>query len=182
MMHHPKFNHRFSSTGYTLLELVISTALLAILLQVAIPEMSQLLSNWQRDKATRSITDHLALARSEAIRWSRRVVMCNSLDGHSCAPGSIKDWKSGWLVFQDLDNNGQFGAADKLIVLSQGETGVQSIRGNALIQRFVFMPTGMMASGMGTLEISPRTGVRQRITVNRIGRIRLSTESESSGA
>lgn len=174
-MRRPTIRRPYIVLGYTLIELVITTSLLAILLQMAVPEMNGMLSAWQRDRATRSITDHLALARSEAIRWSNRVVMCGSFDGHSCAPGSHKEWKSGWLVFQDLDNDGQLGTADKLIAVSQGIEGVQSIRGNAVVQRFVFMPTGMMASGMGTLEIVPRTGASQKITVNRIGRIRLST-------
>jgi type IV fimbrial biogenesis protein FimT len=167
--------------GFTLIELIISTALLAILLQVAIPAMTGLLSAWQRDNATRAITDHLALARSEAIRWSRRVVMCSSTDGQTCAPGSIRNWRSGWLVFQDLNEDGQFDSLDKLIAVSHGPDGVRDIRGNALVQRFVFMPTGMMASGMGTLEIVPRMGRSQRVTVNRIGRIRLSL-TDTTGA
>ncbi|WP_127807322.1 GspH/FimT family pseudopilin [Hydrogenophaga sp. NH-16] len=162
-------------SGYTLIELVVATALLAILIQLAVPPMSRLLSDWQRDNATRAITDHLALARSEAIRWSRRVVMCSSADGLRCSPGSNREWKSGWLVFQDIDSNGQFSPSDKLVAVSQGVSGIQSIRGNALLQRFVFMPTGMMASGMGTLEIIPETGASQRIIINRIGRIQLST-------
>lgn len=158
------------------MELVVATALLAILIQLAVPPMSRLLSDWQRDHATRAITDHLALARSEAIRWSQRVVMCSSVDGVRCSPGTNKEWKSGWLVFQDLDDNGQFNASDKLIAVSQGTSGILSIRGNALLQRFVFMPTGMMASGMGTLEIVPKMGASQKIIINRIGRIRLSTD------
>nr|WP_066261369.1 GspH/FimT family pseudopilin [Hydrogenophaga flava] len=157
------------------MELVVATALLAILIQLGIPPLSQLLSDWQRDHATRAITDHLALARSEAIRWSRRVVMCSSADGVNCSPSSNREWKSGWLVFQDIDGNGQFSSSDKLIAVSQGTSGIRSIRGNALLQRFVFMPTGMMASGMGTLEIVPAMGPSQRIIVNRIGRVRLST-------
>ncbi len=160
--------------GYTLMELVVATAVLAILIQLAVPPISRLLSEWQRDHATRAITDHLALARSEAIRWSQRVVMCSSADGLRCSPSSNREWKSGWLVFQDLDGNGQFNRSDKLVAVSQGTSGIQSIRGNALLQRFVFMPTGMMASGMGTLEIVPTMGTSQRIIVNRIGRVRLS--------
>lgn len=168
-----------SEFGYTLVELIVTTALLAILIQVAVPPMSGLLANWQRDSATRSITDHLILARSEAIRWSRRVVMCNSTDGINCAPASEKEWKSGWLVFQDLDNDNQFGGSDKLIAVSQGVNGVASISGKALVQRFVFMPTGMMASGMSTLRITPRSGAEQRITVNRVGRVRVSEGTPS---
>lgn len=166
--------------GYTLIELVVATALLALLIQLAVPPMSRLLSDWQRDHATRAITDHLALARSEAIRWSQRVVMCSSLDGLRCSPGNNREWKSGWLVFQDIDSNGQFDPSDKLIAVSQGASGIRSIRGNALVQRFVFMPTGMMASGMGTLEIVPQIGTSQRIIVNRIGRIRLSEGQQAA--
>lgn len=172
----PSRQHPLQFRGYTLMELVVATALLAVLIQLAIPSMSRLLSDWQRDHATRAITDHLALARSEAIRWSRRVVMCSSVDGLNCSPSSNREWKSGWLVFQDIDGNGQFSPTDKLIAVSQGANGIRSIRGNALLQRFVFMPTGMMASGMGTLEIVPNMGASQRIIVNRIGRIRLSTD------
>jgi type IV fimbrial biogenesis protein FimT len=168
------------ANGFTIVELVISTALLAILIQLAVPQFSQILANWQRDQVTRAMTDHLMLARSEAIRWSQRVVMCSSEDGRQCAPPASKEWKSGWLVFRDVDANGQFNEADKLIAVSQAAGNVQSIRGNALIQRFVFMPTGMMASGMGTIEIVPRTGISQKIIVNRIGRIRLSQGSATA--
>lgn len=169
-----------ASSGISLVELMVTTALLAILMQIAIPEFGRLLATWQRDMATRSITDHLVLARSEAIRWSRRVVMCNSSNGLTCSPASDKEWKSGWLVFQDIDANGQFDSSDKLIAQSQGLTGIQSLEGNASRQRFVFLPTGMMASGMATLEVVPRIGVRQQIIVNRIGRVRLN-QSESTG-
>ena len=108
--------------------------------------------------------------------------MCSSEDGRQCAPSASKDWKSGWLVFRDVDSNGQFNDNDKLIAVSQTREYVRSIRGNALLQRFVFMPTGMMASGMGTIEIVPRTGISQKIIVNRIGRIRLSQGSTAGPA
>lgn len=163
--------------GYTIMELVVSTALLAVLIQLAIPQLGQLLSGWQRDQVTRAMTNHLMLARSEAIRWSQRVVMCSSRDGLQCTNSSDKEWKSGWLVFQDIDNNGQFNDTDKLIAVSGIQEQVRDIRGNALIQRFVFMPTGMMAAGMGTIEIIPHEGETQKITVNRIGRIRISSGS-----
>lgn len=162
--------------GYTLTELVVVTALLAVLLQIAVPKFVELLSTWQRDLVTRALTNHLALARSEAIHWSRRVVMCSSPDARNCAPPSSREWASGWLVFQDLDDDGQFGPEDKLVAVSQGTTGIRSIRGSGNVQRFIFNPTGMMSSGMATLEIMPRVGPTQKIIVNRIGRVRLSLD------
>lgn len=161
-------------SGLTLIELAVTTALLAITLQITVPYLGELLATWQRDYATRAIADHLVLSRSEAIRWSRRVVMCSSANGLNCQPSSNKEWKSGWIVFQDIDSNGQFGSGDQLVAVSQGLSGIQSLKGNASVQRFIFLPTGMMASGMATLEVVPRTGDTQKITVNRIGRVRLS--------
>lgn len=163
--------------GFTLVELVVTTALLAVLIQLAIPQISGLLAVWQRDLATRSVTDHLVLARSEAIRWSQRVVMCSSSDGVQCNTTSDKEWKSGWLVFQDLNDDNQFDPTDKLIAVSRGTDGILSLRGNSLMQRFVFQPTGMMSSGMATLEVIPRQGLSRKIIVNRVGRVRLSTDA-----
>jgi type IV fimbrial biogenesis protein FimT len=100
--------------------------------------------------------------------------MCSSLDGQNCAPSSVNEWKEGWLVFKDSNADGQFNEGEKLIAVSQGSTGISSLVGNASVQRFVFLPTGMMASGMATLEVVPRIGLSQRITVNRVGRVRLS--------
>lgn len=174
--------HCQRNLGFTLLELVVSTALLAILIQLAVPPLVGLLAEWQRDLATRSVTDHLALARSEAIRWSRRVVMCSSSDGRTCNAMTEKEWKYGWLVFQDLDDDNQFGGEDKLIAVSQGQTGILSLKGNAAVQRFVFLPTGMMSSGMATLEVIPRQGNSQKIIVNRIGRIRLSAPGSANSS
>lgn len=168
--------------GYTLVELLVATAVLAVLLQLGVPALSRTLSSWQRDAATKAITSHLALARSEAIHWSRRVVMCSSTDGVSCAASAEKEWKSGWLVFHDLNSDGKYGAQDKLVAVAQSVPGITSLKGNALVQRFVFLPTGMMAAGMSTLEVVPRTGAVQRITVNRIGRVRLSLDDPTSSS
>jgi type IV fimbrial biogenesis protein FimT len=163
-----------SCRGFALTELVETTGLLAVLIQIGVPSLSKLLASWQRDAATKAVTGHLALARSEAIHWSRRVVMCSSADGLQCNASANKDWKSGWLVFQDLDANNQFDGGDKLVAVGQESNGIKSLTGNASVQRFVFMTTGLMASGMGTLEVTSREGLIQRITVNRIGRVRLS--------
>jgi type IV fimbrial biogenesis protein FimT len=177
-----KCHRRGRASGLTLIELVVTTALMAMALQMAVPYMGKLLASWQRDFATRALADHLVLARSEAIRWSRRVVMCSSANGQSCLPASNKEWKQGWLIFQDMDGNNQFGSSDILIAVSQGTSGIVSIKGNASAQRFVFMPTGMMASGMATLEIVPRMGASQKITVNRVGRVRLSITEPKKGS
>lgn len=171
------------STGYTLIELIVATALLALLLQLAVPAFLNLLAAWQRDAATRTLTGHLSLARTEAIRQSQRVVVCNSSDGKACAHSSHKDWKEGWLVFQDRNRNGQFDEeTDSLVTMAAEQTGIKSMLGNASSQRLVFLPSGLMSAGMGTIRVTPQSGIAQRITISRVGRVRLSPEEkEDSG-
>lgn len=170
------------SNGYTLVELLVATALLALLLQLAIPAFLNQLAAWQRDAATRTLTGHLSLARTEAIRQSQRVVVCNSFDGKVCANVSEKDWKAGWLVFQDRNHNGQFDEeTDSLVTLAAEQSGIKSMPGNASSQRLVFLPSGLMSAGMGTIRVIPQSGTTQRVTISRVGRVRLSPEEGSGG-
>lgn len=169
-------------SGYTLVELMVATALLALLLQMAIPAFLGQLAAWQRDAAARTLSGHLALARTEAIKQSHRVVVCNSLDGKTCADSSEKDWKVGWLVFQDRNSNGQFDEETDSLVTTAGEQqGIQSMLGNASSQRLVFLPNGLMSAGMGTIRVKPRTGATQPVTVSRVGRVRFSPQEHPDG-
>lgn len=173
-----KTSHGRDPGGFTLVELLVTIATLVILLTLGVPNFVELLATWQRDRATKAITTHLQLARTEAIKSTRRVVLCNSSDGSSCSTSRDKEWKSGWIVFQDLNGNNQRDTAEIVLTSAPALQGIHSVSSNITSKRFVFMPNGIMASGMSTLEIIPQTGRTQKITVNRIGRVRLSmTES-----
>jgi type IV fimbrial biogenesis protein FimT len=167
-------NHGKAWGGFTLVELMVTIALLAILLSLGIPAFTELLAGWQRDRATKAITAHLQLARTEAIKSTQRVVVCNSSDASTCSTSKDKEWKSGWIVFQDLNGNNQRDRAEAVLTSAPALQGIQSLSTNINNKRFVFMPTGIMASGMSTLEVIPQTGRTQKITVSRIGRVRLS--------
>lgn len=162
--------------GFTLVELLVTVAVLATLGNLAIPSMARAVSKWQRDGATRAIIDHLQLARSTAITSAKRVVMCNSTDGSTCAEATQKEWKHGWLIFQDDNANKELDASDKVIAVAGPASGVDSMRSSNGVRRFVFLPSGLMAAGMSSLVIIPRNGLPMKIVVNRIGRLRLSEE------
>ena len=160
--------------GFTLVELLVTITVLAILIAIAVPSAAELLAGWQRNRVTKALTTHLQLARTEAIKSSRPVVLCNSTDASSCSTGTGKEWKSGWIVFQDLNGNNLRDTAEPLLTAMPSLQGIQSLTSNITTGRFVFKPNGIMASGMSTLEVKPRLGLVQKITVSRIGRVRLS--------
>lgn len=162
--------------GLTLIEMLVTLAIAVILMGVAIPAYSRLHATWQRDSATRLLLTHLQLARSEAIKRSRRVVVCNRApdDSLACAPTGDQEWKRGWVVFQDDNHDGALGPGEAVIASAGALPGIQAMHTNGQVRRFVYLPNGLMVAGMSTLSITPSARIdSQKVIINRTGRVRL---------
>ena len=84
--------------GFTLIELMITVSVLAILLGIAAPSFRDTLLNVRMTALANDLMTDLATARSEAAKRGVRVVLCTSSNGTSCTNTS---WQSGWIVFAD---------------------------------------------------------------------------------
>ncbi|MGH8639559.1 MAG: GspH/FimT family pseudopilin, partial [Burkholderiales bacterium] len=83
--------------GFTLIELMITLAILAIVITVGVPSLSDFVAS-QRVRTTASdIIADMAFARAEAIKESRIAIM---------APINAANWKDGWRICVDLDGGG----------------------------------------------------------------------------
>jgi len=92
--------------GFTLIELMVTVAVAAILLTVGVPSFRDTVENNRLTAAANELVSALNLARSEAIKRGVRVTVCKSADGAGCT--SSGDWEQGWIVFTDLDGDGAF--------------------------------------------------------------------------
>lgn len=79
--------------GFTLIELMVTLAVVGILAAVAAPAMLSLINGNRLTGTASELTASLQLARSEAVRRSSRVTICGSSDGATCGA----DW-SRWIV------------------------------------------------------------------------------------
>lgn len=86
---------RPSSTGVTLLELLIAIAVAALVAGIAVPGFSGLVQSSRMTGAVNSFAAALNLARSEAIRRGVRVTVCPASTGDACAG---EDFAGGWAV------------------------------------------------------------------------------------
>jgi type IV fimbrial biogenesis protein FimT len=176
--------------GFTLVELVVTIALLAVLTTLAAPTFAELLRQWQRDSATRELTTSLQLARSESIKSSRQMVVCPSTDGSNCAASN--EWNTGWIVFVDDGadtfanaNNQTLDADERTLKVASAQSGIASLTSPNDVQWVQFLPNGIMRTGSGsgvdiTFTVTPSgaTAATQvdKINVSLVGRVTVVTE------
>lgn len=87
------------SRGFSLIELMVTISILAILIAIAVPSFTSAIRDSRIDSLSRELQGALQLARSEAVKRRVNVVVCRrNAAGTACENGT--DWGSGWLVQQ----------------------------------------------------------------------------------
>lgn len=82
--------------GFTLIELMIAIAVLAILLGLAVPSFNDATLSSKLGSHANSMIASANLARSEAIKRNTTITLCVSTDGANCATSG--GWEQGWIV------------------------------------------------------------------------------------
>jgi type IV fimbrial biogenesis protein FimT len=160
--------------GFTLIELMVTVSIAAIVLTLGVPGYTQMIQNNRMSAQANEFVAFLNLARSEAIKRGTRVTLCKSADGASCSGSGA--WDQGWIVIIDTNNNATADEGAPLAVHS--DLGTSSLLGNSSVASYIsFVGAGVtqLTSGgfqAGTLTLcSGVSGVEGRsIVVSRTGR------------
>lgn len=116
--HHEQTSpRRPSQRGLTAVELMVTLSILAVLTGLAGPSLTVLLESWRVRNTQEALHSTLLLARSEAIKRGGHVTVQktpNNTNGCTTAR-SHRDWDCGWVVCEDMDNNGTCGPADPVL-------------------------------------------------------------------
>ncbi|KGG93397.1 fimbrial protein [Comamonas thiooxydans] len=104
----PLIRHHFSR-GFTAIELMVTVAILAVLAGLAAPSFNPIIERWRVRQVSEELQSTFYFARSEAIKRGGNVTILRSDDGGGCtAVGTDTSlWSCGWIVFADLDNDGE---------------------------------------------------------------------------
>lgn len=90
-------NHPFTlQRGITMVEIMVSIAILAIVIAMAAPNMAQWVQNTQIKSSAQNVLTGLQLARGEAVRRNAKVTF--TLTGAGGANGGQTDWTVGCVT------------------------------------------------------------------------------------
>ncbi|SHG20394.1 type IV fimbrial biogenesis protein FimT [Microbulbifer donghaiensis] len=169
-------------SGYTLIELMLTITILAIVAAVATPPMADFISRYQTETAGRQLFELINFSRGKAYSHGQVYTLCPSADGQSCS----SDWSSGALLFVDSNGDGQRAAAEKIErIMPKMATGAtlewRSFNSKKYLQ---FRPNGLTLSQNGNFAYCPPSQQAEKgwiIVINATGRPYFGKDSDSDG-
>ncbi|MBX2847345.1 MAG: GspH/FimT family pseudopilin [Acidiferrobacterales bacterium] len=114
----------YNQYGLSLIELVMTTAIVAIVTGLSIPSFAELINRNRVVAHTNKIFESLYVARSFAITQQVNVHVCYMSKPNSMLCDTDRGYNStwgenGWLVYADVNNDNEYDDEDNLIKIFQ---------------------------------------------------------------
>ncbi|MCA0392918.1 MAG: GspH/FimT family pseudopilin [Proteobacteria bacterium] len=145
--------HRARETGYSLVELAVTVAVVAIVAAVAFPNFQNVIRSNRVSTASNELVASLSLARVEALRSPGGAGLCASADGTTCGT----NWNAGWMVWINADNNDTPAGTpeERVLKFVQGR-GLLTVTADGGVGTLMFDRRGRIRAGTDVLiTISP---------------------------
>lgn len=146
--------NRFVQRGFTMVELMVTLSVLAVIAFAAAPSFSGVMSTQRTRNAALDLSSALTLARSEAVKRNLTVTVATA-----------GTWASGWSVSAGAEKVRGFGPYDGIAIASSG--------GNSLSLGNDGRPLNGSATFQVAPSVSPQTGSTICVQLSGTGRVAL---------
>jgi len=150
------------AAGFSLIELLLSLAVLGMLATVGVPSFSQILERQRIEAVMQRLETDLTTARNTAMTRRVPVVVCPRDVHGECQPGL--DWRHGWVLLLD-------GREPHALWIQQADSA-GALRVSASRPLLRYRADGTSAGSNLTLNLCLRGQVVARQVVSNSGRVR----------
>lgn len=147
--------------GFTLIEMMVTIAIAGVLLSIAVPGFKGIITNNRISAQANDFVSGLALARSEAIKRGRSVLV---------TAATTNNFSSGWTIWVDANGNASVDAGEELRVHEALKSGFTLVGTTGITNEIQYRSNGVSnANGSFTLCYSGYAG--RLISVSATGRV-----------
>jgi type IV fimbrial biogenesis protein FimT len=135
--------------GYTMMEMMMALAVVAILSFIAVPSFKYVTSSNRVATEVNGLLGDMLFARSEAVKEGATVTVCISSDGATClGNGAGGAWQLGWIVFLDTNGNQKVDAGEAVVRVQPAFSGTDTFLGPATFNAISFNRLGYAPTGV----------------------------------
>jgi len=158
--------------GFTLIELIVTLAVAAIILSVGVPSFRGVIMDNRLVSQSNQFVTSVKMARSAAVRYQRPATVCSTANFDAAVPtcSADNDWSDGWFVWVDKNRDTLTDANEVIAVF--GPINDASTLSSTTSSSFTYDARGFGTAGAGNLTLcDSRTAEMGRIIkVNSVGR------------
>lgn len=177
---------RRGSAGYTLLEMLITMLVIALLSTLVGPAFINMIDRNRQQSAFGDMLAMLSTARTEAVSRSAAVVACGSSDQDTC---NSNNWEDGWIIFVDDGNgaatpdDGQRQTDEELVRVGQQASGTMTIRTRNFPNagRIAFTQDGFAAARGSVVICDGVPADAMALVLNLSGQPRMAVDQDADG-
>ncbi|MCF6256879.1 MAG: GspH/FimT family pseudopilin [Gammaproteobacteria bacterium] len=176
--------------GFSLIEVIVTMAIAAIVLSIGIPSFQSYTQNNRQTIAINGLATALQLARNSAVSRRIPVTLCKSPNGTNCViGGGSGDWSQGWMIFTNPNGiNGVAGldpnAGEELLRVHGRLQGNSTLIGNNnVINQITFSPQGLALGSNGTITNCDSRGntTAAALVISVGGQVRQAEDTDNDG-
>jgi len=192
-----------SVRGFTVVELMVVVAIVAIFLALAVPSYNGVITQNRMASEINDLANAMSLARSGAIRQGVNVTICASTNPTAAKPSCSgnSNWSTGWILFTDVASNqtyntssgdtllGIHGALQNNDTLTGSTGAVGAYSGSVASVTFNRMGATIGADNLTTTTFDVLTlhdsantlAWRRCLLVSEVGTSQISTQTQNPG-
>ena len=171
-----EFNQIARERGFTMVELMVVVAVMGVLAALAAPSFQPVIERWRVRSTADNIEHSMYYARSEAFKYGGGIVIARKTASGDCTSSGVTDWKCGWFVYRDINNNN---AQDACVASdADNECTLRDVDGSASVK--LTIPSNVGYFNIDRWGVISNNGATTGVSAEIVAKGRALTDSSSS--